>query len=351
MSYTVYEADIKEDKARILKFWSDNHPRSLDRKYKWMYEENPAGKAKVWMIEHKESGRCVGIAALFPRKFSVRGKSFVAGVSGDFLVDQHHRSMGPAIMLQRCIISAADKRVVDFVYGFPNKKAEPIMKRVGCRILGSRTRLVKIVKTAPQLQKLRLNNFWISLLSPLLDFILRLISIETWYRGKGGFICKELNDFDERFDRLWKEEKSRFDIAGERTASILRWKFLLDPDDVNKIFAIFDSKKSVLKGYIVYCYKNNSVEIGDFVFTEDRKVILVLMTNFLRHVSRTLTPESIIISLLKNSYIIKKVKRLGFMEGKSDDNVYFYCTDKVWKELTFSGALDNWLLMQGDEDT
>lgn len=351
MSYTIYQANLEKDKDTILKFWRENQPKPLDQKYKWIYENNPAGKAKVWMVKHNESGQCVGIMALFPRKFSVRGRSFQAGIAGDFLVNKKHRVLKPAIMLQRSAISAADKRDVDFIYGFPNNAAEPIIKRVGYRLLSPMTRLVKIIKTAPQLRKLGLNEYWVNLLSPLLDFLLRLISIETWYRGNRGFICEEVKDFDERFDQLWNREKSQFAIAGERTASYLRWRFIEAPHDAeNKVFAIFDSQKSVLKGYIVYRYQHNSVQIRDFLFAEDKKAILVLMTSFLRHV-RSLSPDSLMINLLENNNIIQKMKRFGFMKRQSDGNVYLYCTDKVWQELTLSGHPDNWLLMQSDDDT
>lgn len=350
MSYTTCQVDIEKDKDDILRLWRHNQPKPLDEKYAWIYEGNPAGKAKVWMVKHSETGECVGITALFQRKFSVKGESIVAWIAGDFLVNQLHRTMGPAIMLQRSIISAVEKKDMEFIYGFPNKAAEPIMKRVGFRSIGSLTRLVKILKTTSQLRKLGLHKYWIRLLSPFLDFALKLISVETWYRTKKGFVCEELKDFDERFDQLWAEERLRFAAAGERTASFLRWKYLEDPDDANKVFGVFDSSGSVLKGYIVYCFKENSIEIRDFIFSPDRKAIRVLMTCFLRH-ARSIASESIVIRFLENNNITKKMKRFGFIKRKSSGNVYFYCNDLERNKKTLFGNADSWLLMRSDEDT
>ena len=350
MTYTICRADIEKDKDDILRFWRNNHPKPLDRKYAWIYEGNPAGKAKVWMVKHSETGECVGITALFPRKFSVQGVSTVAGISGDFLVNQMHRTMGPAIMLQRSIITAIEEKDMDFIYGFPNKAAELIMKRVGFRLVGSLTKLVKVVKTAPQLRELGLHKYWIRLLSPFLDFALKLISVETWYRMKKGFVCEEIKDFDERFDQLWEEERLRFAVAGERTSKFLRWKYLEDPDDVNKVFCVFDSSGSVLKGYLIYCFKENSIEIRDFIFSPDRKAVRVLMACFFRHV-RPIASESIVIRFLENNSITKKMKRFGFIKRKNTNNVYYYCNDPERRKKTLPGNADNRLLMRSDEDT
>lgn len=350
MGYTVYQADLEKDKNSILKFWRENHQRSLEEKYQWIYEENPAGKAKVWMLKHDKSEECVGMTALFSRNFSVKGKGLVAGIAGDFLVNKHHRTMGPAIMLQRNVIVAVDNGHVDFVYGFPNKKAEPIMKRVGYRRIGTLRRFVKIIKSAHQLRKRGFNELWVKILSPLLDIVLILTSIETWYRWRSGFVCEEVNDLDGRFDRMWVNAKSQFTIAGDRTADYLKWKFLDDPDDLNRVYAIFNSDKSCVKGYIVYCFHDNGVEIRDFVFPEDKKATLVLMGSFLRNV-RSFAQDSVVVNCLDNSHMIKAMKRFGFMKGKSGRSVYLYCTEDVWNDLPLLRSPDNWMLMKSDEDT
>ncbi len=350
MTYSIFQADLQNDKDNILSFWRDNQTDTLDQKYKWIYEDNPAGKANVWLVNLDESGECVGMVSLFHRRFSGSKQSFSAGIAGDYLVNKKHRVLKPALMLQKSIISAVHDGMVDFIYAFPNEAAEAIVKRTGYKLIGSKTRLVKFIKTEPILLKWGLPKMLISLLSPILNFALRFTSVETWFRGSNDFVCEEINEFDERFDQLWEAEKSKFTISGERTAEHLKWRFQGLPHDANKIFAAFDSQKSVLKGYIVYRHQDNAVEIRDLFFASDEKASFTLMNRFLRHV-RPLAPDSIEITLLKNNYVDERMRRFGFLKRKSSKNIYLYCFQEVWKDLTLSGEPHNFLLMESDDDT
>ena len=50
-------SNIEKDKAKILAFWNRHHTKPLDDKYKWIYEGNPDGAAKTWMLRHEESDK------------------------------------------------------------------------------------------------------------------------------------------------------------------------------------------------------------------------------------------------------------------------------------------------------
>jgi hypothetical protein len=258
--------------------------------------------------------------------------------------------MGPAIVLQRSVVAALNQGPLVFLYGFPNRNAEAVLKRVGYRSLGPRTRLVRIMKTAPQLRKRRLPEFWVQLLSPILDGALKLFSPENWRAPGTGWVCREVADFDERFDRLWDEIKTRFVVAGERTSEVLRWKFLQDPDDVHHIFAVFNRSNFRLCGYIVYREQDRSVDIRDIAFVEEHSVFSILMGGFLKHI-RSSAAESVVIHFLKDDALIQKMRRFGFLEGESAYSIYLYCTEQTWEELNAEKHSGSWFLMQSDEDT
>ena len=166
MSYQVVQADIERDKGTILRFWRENSPKSLDSKYRWIYENNPAGKPMVWMIRHVESGECVGITALFPRRMSTRNGTVLAGVAGDLFVNEKHRTLGPAVKLLRSTLTAVHEGKVDLIYTFPNKAADGVVRAAGYRRLGKLVRLVKVLRTARYFHKLGLHRFLISCAEP-----------------------------------------------------------------------------------------------------------------------------------------------------------------------------------------
>ena len=51
----------------------------------------------------------------------------------DFAVDRVHRSLQPALMLLKAFLNEVNSRF-HFVYGFPNGKAEAVLKRAQCAL-------------------------------------------------------------------------------------------------------------------------------------------------------------------------------------------------------------------------
>lgn len=350
MGYSIDKADIEKDKYEILKFWEENHAKPLDKKYEWIYEGNPAGKAIIWILRDDTSQQVVGMAVIFPRIYSVSGIDMLAGINGDFLVSKHHRTLGPAMILQRSIVSSVDNSEVDFVYGFPNKNAEPVTKRVGFECLGETIRLVKIIKTASILAKMNLPGWLVKITSPLFDLALKIVFVDTWAMRSNGYICREVKEVNDSFDQFWLELKSSYTVVGDRSASAITWKYLKDPDDDNKIFAVYDANISMLRGYIVYRLDAESVDIRDISFSEDKKALMALIANFVKHVS-PLDPKSITITLLENDNIAGALRRFGFTRGKSDGKVYIYYNKERKEKLHLLGKADNWWLMRSDEDS
>ncbi len=350
MSYSVFRLSSESDKSTLLKFWNENHEKELNEKYQWMYEGNPSGKAVVSMITDTEKQECIGCSAVFPRQISLKGTKLRTGVCGDLLVHKEHRVLAPALRLVRNLISFAQEQEFDLVYLVPNKQAEPVMKRGGFKCLGSNVRLAKLMTTSEQLQKMVSNKYLVRLLSRLLDFVLKMISFETFYRFKGRNNCEEVIGFGARFDRLWQKSKSRFLVAGERTSEFLTWKFLQKPGVEYKTYVITDNQSGELEGYIIYCMDENSISIKDCILPEGGKAIRVFMTHFLRH-ARKLAPTSVTMQFLENKEMTGLFKRFGFVERKSDWHTYYSCNEQLLKRYPALKDSGNWLLSNFDMDS
>lgn len=349
MSYTVIKADLNKNKNDIRAIWERNYPGALEKKFEWIYESNPAGRSHVWLVRHEDSGEYVGATSLFPREFVINGKTYIAGIAGDLIVNKEHRSLGPAMMLQKAVLSAVKDGTFNFIYGFPNNASEPVFKRVGYQLLGERARLVKILKTAPRISRLPFGRYWGFLVSPVLDLILRLLSFETWHFNDKNFICEEVEDFDERFDLLWENRNFQWDIIGERKTDYLKWKFIQAPHGKNKIMVALDASRRNVKGYIVYRLVEQSLEIRDISFAPDKKASSALMVSFLRH-ARESGVNSVVIALLENNKVIGRMRHFGFVERKDGQNVFLFYSKETLSAYPFLQNRDNWLLLQSDDD-
>jgi hypothetical protein len=382
MKYTICHKLDDKGKQALLKFWNEwPRERDFDKNYRWTYEGNPAGQAITFLVRDNDSTEYVGCLSMFPRKFSIDGinlrvavladmfvskehrrsaifprkfsvdsKDPRAGLPEDLFVSKEHRVVAPSAKLVNEVISIVQEDRFDLLYAaFPNKKSDPCFKRSGFNRLGPTTRIAKVVKTSEQLQKRRFCKYLIRPVSVLLDVALKLFAFETWYRFKGGFVCEEMSNFDERFDNLWMRSKSRFRVVSERSSELLRWKYVEQPDTEFKIYAIFNSKKTELKGYIVTLVDGISILIKDLVLPEDKTTARIFVSNFLRHVKKH-PQSSIVLNFLENKEIVGFLKIFGFVKRPSDRAAYYYCSERLLKRFPVLEDLEAWLLTNFDMD-
>ena len=211
MTYTVCETDSAED--RRVPVWisgGETCPGTSPARYAWLYEAGPASA----LLLHSGNDQVVGSTGLMRRNLCVFGEMLPAGQAIDLNVDHDHRTIGPALELQRAVIDAVSDGELGLVYGFPNRRSEAVLRRVGYQVLGEVDRWLK-----PLSCRAAIRRFCPRLLSqavaPLVDPLLRLGSRETFCRRPPGVRVEQLDDFDPRFDRLWEKATGLFPILGE----------------------------------------------------------------------------------------------------------------------------------------
>ena len=75
-----------------------------------------------------------------------------AGLFADFTVDKAHRTVLPALMLQRALAEYAQKHF-DVAYAYPNDAAVGIFSRIGYEVLGRAGRYVRVLRSADYLRR------------------------------------------------------------------------------------------------------------------------------------------------------------------------------------------------------
>src|SRR5712672_3604920 len=116
-------ADPEADRVLLADVLTRNlGPACGDRRYEWLYLQNPHGRARAWLATESATGRGIGAAAAFPRTFFVRGSVRHGYVLGDFCIDQHHRSLGLALQLQRASLEEIVATRPYIAYDFPSDR-------------------------------------------------------------------------------------------------------------------------------------------------------------------------------------------------------------------------------------
>ena len=106
MSIEIRQAELEQDRQSIfntlVRYLS---PNLSEQRFDWLYERNPERKAIVWLAVDKNTQEVVGSAAAFPRAMVLGGEREMGWVLGDFCIDSHYRSLGPALQLQRACLT------------------------------------------------------------------------------------------------------------------------------------------------------------------------------------------------------------------------------------------------------
>jgi hypothetical protein len=185
------------------------------------------------------------------------------GVASDFAVDPEHRSLQPAMRLQKAVLACLGDDL-PLIYGFPNSQAVGVCHRLGYRTVGTLGRHVKVLRVGRYLRAR--SGAWRALsgLAPAIDLGLRAVSAHTWRRTRGRTV-RVLSDFDDRFDALWQRASAAAPVIGERSAEFLRWRYAACPLRRYVTLGLLATNGERLLGYAVCFIGDEQVTVADFL--------------------------------------------------------------------------------------
>jgi GNAT superfamily N-acetyltransferase len=231
MSYHVRAADPAAAGPSLCELWSRNLATARSdphRRLDWFYLENPAGRGVAQLLESDgEATGPVGCMGIGIRTYECNGRTISVALFGDFAVDRSHRSLGPALMLQRAARRHAQEHFA-MALGFPNAKALPSFLRLGFRELGQMIRYAVPLRHRTYVRR-RLPEPAASLAAVGLDALAVVRAAPGFLVSLARFHLENLAEPDARFDALWQCARSSSPCVAERTSSFLRWRFLDKP--------------------------------------------------------------------------------------------------------------------------
>lgn len=266
-SYSVVQADLVADREQILALWRNSLAlaEQRDGKYRWSYEDHCAAGTPIilFALHGAEGGTPIGTLGLGPRRMQAANRDFMAGVLGDFAVEPAHRSVYPALLLQK-EMRRRSEATFPVLFGFPNKKSEPVVRRVGYRQIGDLTRYVYVLRTGkylppaiPKSVRDGIGAVW--------DIIRRIRYGRAWHAGSRGLRHEWLDRPDRRFDELWARQTAAAQVMGFRDRAFLDWRFVRQPDRRHRFLAIRASGDTALLGYAVCESEGETLHLRDML--------------------------------------------------------------------------------------
>jgi hypothetical protein len=261
MSVAVRPVNLNSEQAELLDVLQTNLPGlPHTRRFQWLYQDNPAGPAQSWFVHEESTSKIVGVASLFPRVLWVGETTQRCGQVGDFAINISHRSLGPALLLQRATFQPVTGGDLAFCYDCPpHDRGLSTFRRLGIKINCRMHRFARPLKIDRQLTRWlgpgRVNTSMATLGNRLLS----LRSPYTPYRGDLD-ITIYAGRFDEEFTLLDRRSGSGC-IRSRRTADDLNWRYRDDP--LQQYHVLTARQKGELVGCAIYLMTGHDARLID----------------------------------------------------------------------------------------
>lgn len=265
--YRVERGDPVADRERLLQLWERCGFASGEgarRRYDWFYLGNPQGAGRVYLL--MADGDLVGALGAGTRVFALPGdpRPMKGAVLVDFVVHPAHRSMFPALQLQR-VAREHEMRDAEVVYGLPDVKAAPVFRRLGAtmeftsgnhvRVLRSREYATRLLPRVPG---------WVTGLA--------CAFVDRWRISLAWLVCGlsgsrprwEHGALPSGIDDLWQRTVRLPGAAtGERDLRFLDWR--LAGATALSVLAVVD-RRGNLRAYFICRREDDELHVIDLLF-------------------------------------------------------------------------------------
>lgn len=348
MAYRMEAVNLKKDRTEVLNFWQKNSSYWPAGKLSWFYENNIYGNADCWVVKEENSNEVVATTSIFPKRMFIRGLPLLAGITGGFAVDPKHRILGPAIQLQKEAVAKCENDHYDFLYGYPNRSSLPVQKRVGFEILGGSVRMVKVFRFRHYIQQILRSSVLAKIACFPIELSARVFGAEYRQRVPSDLKGEVIDEFDSRFDDLYRRSTGNFCLIGERSSEFLRWRFAMCPYKDYRIFTLSRKHDNSLIGYVIYDVELNNARIVDLLALDNNSMLDNVINAYCRLLRKS-GLQSVSVTYLGNNVVLEKFKKFGFRKREDERNIVVY-VKKNSRLSRFITDINNWYFLEGDND-
>jgi hypothetical protein len=254
--YSAAPGEVARHRDTVLSIWSGSlgQQDAMREKFDWFYQHCPFGEPLLVLLTYQPEGSHIGAAAIGPRRMLWQSQEIEAGVLVDLAVSNAHRSLGPALMLERALSEFGIARF-QLIYGFPNTKATAVFKRIGYYDkLGDMIRYAYVLRfvdyAARRLPRmLAVPAGWLLGALRNLRDVLRLTAYPQWVACWGDVD-------DPRIDALWQRSQKPAGLFAIRNRSFLRWRFADSPRPARLLFICDKNDQRLLTWFACEANKN-----------------------------------------------------------------------------------------------
>ncbi len=215
--------------------------------WNWEFKKNPDG-FKALIAEDEEENLMAHLAALH-RSIKIGQTKALSSLEVDGMTHPDYARRGIFVALGKRLLSDLEEEGVSIVIGFPNEKALPGHRKMGCIELFTPDVMVRPVNFKNVSKKLVANRV-LGLFSQLFGrFLFKVVYRSRKANIEGDIVIKTIERFDRRFDRFWEKACSPHNVILQRDSRYLNWRYAECPEKHYQVFVA--EKDDRILGFVV----------------------------------------------------------------------------------------------------
>jgi len=340
----VRRADLEKDRdgivAALRRYLT---PLEDGRRFDWLYRGGPWGPATAWVVVGREEREIVGVCSAFPRRVYQQDEEALGWVLGDFCISERHRSVGPALRLQRACLRAVDGGAAAFCYDFPSTRMAGVYRRLGVE---SADRVVRLAR--PLRVDRKLGAF---LRVPIAGHALasianHLLELNDWRRRPAKSIDVSRHDgtYGAEFSTLARQIGGRYGVTVQRTAEYLNWRYLTNPIERHEV--VTARVHGTLRGWAAFTDDGENGTLVDIFGAFEPELVGALVSAIV-HTLRRRGVVTVSVPLSTSHPVAGVLRGLGFQDRERHPLVIY----PVPQSGFTTGSAVSWCLMDGDRDS
>jgi GNAT superfamily N-acetyltransferase len=342
-AYAIHDGDVVRDRETVLAIWHGNLGESerMRAKYDWFYLGAPGEPPLLRLLRHEPDGSWAGACAAGRRRMLLHRREIQGGVMVDLAVTPAHRTLGPAMMLQQCIVDAG-RRELDVLYGFPNPKAAAVFKRIGYRHWGDIVRYARVLRYSTYVRR-RLPTPLAPVAGWLLDtgtrtrdLLRRLMQPTT--KAAWSDVA------DERIDALWGTSAPKEGLTAIRDARHARWRFDRSPVARTRYLLVTRPGDDTLLAWFATQVEGDALFVRDFWSDDADRGVGMHYIDALVRAARREGHASVSVEIAARASRIANWESAGFV-ARGQRPVFGLCSDEA-----VSVRAEDLYLTSADED-
>lgn len=345
----------KGDEIGIISLFNEVFDATREKDYwDWQFMDNPIAEPIIVVAD--DNSKIVGQCTLLPTNIWMNNEGVLAGQSIDTMISKDYRGKGIYKEMAEKSYKLGVENGIKVRIGFPSEMAiKGLLDNMGGTLVTNIPLFMNIYRLDKFLKVIVKSEILSKILGVPGLLIVKLINREKRIKINQDYIFKDINEFNEDFDKLWDKIKLDSEIMSIRDSGFLNWRIKNHPNNNYKtIGAYLDDE---LAGYIVLKLENKIVKktsklkLGSIVdiIGIDEDVMAALYYESKKYFKKEKT-DFVVTWLTDNIGIKGLFTKLGFQKSKS--NIPFVVKSLV-KDLELEQLIakeENWYLMPIESD-